>query len=443
MSIPSVETSASPESGGPVPLRRQRDYRLLWSARAVSETGSEVARLALPLTAATVLAASPIEMGLLTAASTVPFLLVGLPSGALADRVIRRRPVMATCEVAAGLAVLSVPAAWLGGLLSIPWLIAVALTVGVCTVLFRSFNLPHLTSVVAPSQRTAALAGFQSVFAIAQMCGPSLGGLLVALLTAPVAVVVNAVTFLASALCLRGIRAPEHGTRSRRRGMLREIGEGMSALVRHGTLRALCATGMIVNLLGAAQLALFVLFAVRVLGLPGALVGVAATGFGVGGLLGAVLAPRLARRFGENRVLLGSVLFFPVGFVATAAAGGPVWLVVCQLGAAEVVTGVAIVCYSVCASSVTMREAPAELLGRVNATIGFATQGVMAPGSMLGGLLGASIGLRPTLWVCSIAALLVIPCLWLSPIRRGARPAAAGSTSAAPLPRSAPAAARR
>ncbi|GIH72700.1 MFS transporter [Sphaerimonospora thailandensis] len=446
MSITSTDSPSpvSPETDRPVPLRRQRDYRLLWSARAVSETGSEVARLAVPLTAATLLTASPIEMGLLTAASTVPFLLVGLPSGALADRVARRRPVMVACEAFAGLAVLSVPAAWLGGLLTIPWLIAVALVVGVCTVVFRSFNTPHLMSVVAPSQRTTALAGFQSVFSVAEMCGPSLAGLLVTLLTAPIAIVVNAVTFLASALCLKGIRAPEHGTRGSGRGILREIAEGVSVLMKHGALRALCATGMLVNFLGAAQLALYVLFAVRVLGLPGALVGVTATGFGVGGLLGAVLASRLARRFGENRVLLGSVLFFPVGFVTTAAAGGPFWLVVCQLVAAEVITGVAVVCYSVCAGAVTMRESPAELLGRVNATTNFATQGVMAPGGVLGGLLGASLGLRPALWVCAAAALLIIPCLWLSPIRRGARPAsAAGSPSTARRPRSGRAAARR
>src|SRR4051812_11301861 len=144
----------------PVPLRRQRDYRFLWSARAISETGSEVTRLAVPLTAATALHASPIQMGVLTAASTFPYLLVGLPSGALADRVGRRRPVMTACETVAGLATLSVPAAWLGGLLTIPWLIAAAFVVGVCTVVFRSFNTPHLATVVAEPQRTAALAGF-------------------------------------------------------------------------------------------------------------------------------------------------------------------------------------------------------------------------------------------------------------------------------------------
>ncbi len=426
-----------------IPLRRQRDYRLLWSARAVSETGSEVARLAVPLTAAVALDASPIQMGVLAAASTFPFLLVGLPSGAMADRVARRRPVMVACELIAGLAALSVPIAWLTGMLTIPWLITVAFAIGMCTVVFRTFNTPHLATVVAEPQRTAAIAGFQSVFSIAQMGGPGLAGLLVALLTAPVAIVVNAVSFLVSAFCLRAIRTPENGTTAKGRGLGREIAEGLRVLINHRVLRALCTTGMIVNVLGAAEMALFVLFAVNVLGLPAPLVGIAAIGFGVGGLIGAAIAPRLAGRFGENRVLLGSVLFFPFGFVATAAAGGPLWLVVCQLGAAEVITGVAVVCYSVCAGSVTMREAPEGLLGRVNATTNFATQGVMALGGVLGGVLGEMLGLRPAIWACAAGSLLCIVSLWSSPIRRGARPGAAEeSPSTAPHPRSDPAASR-
>ncbi|MGI5491864.1 MFS transporter [Microtetraspora malaysiensis] len=426
-----------------IPLRRQRDYRLLWSARAISETGSEVARLAIPLTAAVTLDASPIQMGVLAAASTFPFLLVGLPSGAMADRVARRRPVMAACELLSGLAALSVPLAWLAGLLSVPWLIAVAFTIGMCTVVFRTFNTPHLATVVAEPQRTAAIAGFQSVFSVAQMGGPGLAGMLVALLTAPIAVVVNAITFLVSAVCLRAIRTPENGAPAAKRGLTREIGEGLRVLVNHPVLRALCVTGMIVNVLGAAQMALFVLFAVNILGLPAPLVGVAAIGFGIGGLIGAMLAPRLTARFGENKVLLGSVLFFPLGFAATAGAGGPIWLAICQIGGAEVITGVAIVAYSVCSGSVTMREAPDGLLGRVNATTSFATQGVMALGGILGGVLGEVLGLRPALWICTAGSLLCIVSLWLSPIRRGARRAAAeDSPSTAPHPQSAPEASR-
>ncbi|GAA0428729.1 MFS transporter [Acrocarpospora corrugata] len=441
-----------------IPLRRQRDYRLLWGARVVTEAGSEVSRLAVPLTAVTLLSASPLQMGFLTAAASLPFLLVGLPVGALADRLARRRPVMIGCEVVAGSAVLTVPVAWLAGWLSVSWLIAVALVVGTCTVVFRNFNTPHLTSVVPEHQRTAALAGFQSVFAVAQLGGPGLAGLLVGVLTAPLALIVDAFSFLVSALCLRSIRAPETPAeqprkqshrqpreqsheQSHRQSLRHEIGAGIRTLVGHPVLRALTLAGMTVNLFGAAQLAIYVLFAVTVLGLPGWLVGISVVGFGLGGLLGAVVAPRLAERFGGDRVLLGSVLFFPAGFVVMAAASGPVWLVSALIAASEIVVGVAVVCFSVCSGAATLREAPADFIGRVNASINFGTQGVMAFGGLLGGVLGEVLGLRPAMWVCAAGAVLTIPCLWWSPLTRGARAPhaeAANSPSTAPPPRSSP-----
>lgn len=405
-----------------IPLRRQRDYRLLWSARAVTEAGSEVSRLAVPLTAVTLLAASPMEMGVLTAAASLPFLFVALPIGAWADRARRRRPVLVACELVSGTAVLTVPAAWLLGLLTVHWLIAVALVVGTCTVTFRNFTIPHLTSVVGESQRTEAIAGMQSVFSIAQLGGPGLAGVLVSVLSAPLAMLVNAVTFVVSALCLRSIRAVEPKRPiPPRRALRQEIAEGMSALARHPALRALTLCGMTVNLFAAAQLAVYVLYAVHVLGLPGGLVGISMMGFGAGGLVGAFLAPAVARRHGAPRVLLASVLFFPVGFLVMAAVSGPVWWCVLLIGLSEAVVGVAVVCYSVCAGAETLRETPPPLIGRVNASINFLTQGALGIGGLLGGVAGELLGLRPAMWVCFAGALLTIPCLWLSPLVGQAR----------------------
>ncbi|GAB1820844.1 MFS transporter [Herbidospora sp. RD11066] len=405
-----------------IPLRRQRDYRLLWSARAVTEAGSEVSRLAVPLTAVTLLAATPLEMGVLTAAASLPFLFVGLPIGAWADRAPRRRPVLVMCELVSGLAVLTVPVAWLLGLLTVHWLIGVALVVGTCTVTFRNFTTPHLTSVVGESQRTEAIAGMQSVFSIAQLGGPGLAGVLVSVLSAPLALLVNAVTFVVSALCLRRIRAVEPSRPlTPRRALRREIAEGLAALTRHRVLWALTLCGMTVNLFAAAQLAVYVLYAVHVLGLPGGLVGISMMGFGAGGLVGAFVAPTLSRRYGAPRVLLASVLFFPLGFLVMAAVSGPVWWCVLLIGVAEAVVGVAVVCYSVCSGAEVLRETPPELIGRVNASINFLTQGALGIGGLVGGVAGELLGLRPAMWVCFAGALLTIPCLWLSPLTRWGR----------------------
>src|SRR5689334_21027388 len=163
---------------GPTPLRKQRDYRLLLSARAVTDTGTEISRLAVPLTAAVLLGASPAQMGVLTAATSLPYLLIGLQAGALADRLRRHRPVMVACDTVSAVAMATIPAAWIAGLLSVPWLIAVAFVVGACSVIFRAVNFPHLVTVVHESRRTDALAGFQSAFAVATVAGPGLAGLL-------------------------------------------------------------------------------------------------------------------------------------------------------------------------------------------------------------------------------------------------------------------------
>ncbi|WP_326820590.1 MFS transporter [Streptosporangium sp. NBC_01756] len=402
-----------------LPLRKQRDYRLLLSARAVSETGAEVTRLAVPLTAATLLGASPTQMGMLTAAASLPYLLIGLQAGAVADRLRRHRPVMIGCELVSAGAIVTIPAAWLAGLLTVPWLIAVTFVVGTCSVIFRAFNFPHLAVVVHESQRPQALAGFQSAHSLAVVGGPGLSGLLVQAVTAPFAMLIDAVSFLVSALLIRGIRAPETHTPAPPRGIWTEIREGLRAVVVDPTLRALCGSGITVNFFGSAYMALFVIYALTVLRLPAGMVGVITACFGVGGLLGALITSRLVKRVGENRMLTCSVLLFPLDFVVAALADGPVWATFALMAASALISGAAVISFSISFGAITLREAPAELRGRINATMGFAMQGVLALGGLFGGVMGELLGLRPVLWLCAAGvALIMIPTIWLSPLRR-------------------------
>ncbi|WP_248960577.1 MFS transporter [Sphaerisporangium perillae] len=407
-----------------IPLRRQRDFRLLWSARAVSETGSEISRLAVPLTAATLLNVTPIQMGLLTAATTLPYLLIGLPAGAYADRIARRRPILIGCEIVSAVAVFTVPLAWLAGLLTISWLIAVALTVGTCAVFYRAVWFPHLPSVVPDHQRTAAIAGFQMVYSTASVCGPGLAGLLVQILTAPLALVADATSFLVSAVCLRSIRSPEKAERPDpavvRPNLLRDIREGMRTVMTHRTLRALIGAGVLINFASAAQMALYVLFAVQTLGLPTGVLGLLIASAGIGGLLGAAVAPRLTRRFTEDRVILGAAAVLPLEFIAVASAHGPFTVLIPLLTGAFAISGAATVMFSVCYGTLQLRESPPDMLGRVNAIMTVSTMGVMTLGGVVGGVLGELIGLRPALWACAALAGSGIFLVWFSPLRRSA-----------------------
>ncbi|MDH2430106.1 MFS transporter [Sphaerisporangium sp. TRM90804] len=421
-----------------IPLRRQPDYRLLWSARAVSETGTHVTRLAVPLTAATLLGATPTEMGLLTGAATLPYLLFGLHAGAYVDRLARRRPIMIGCELVAAAAVAAVPLAWFAGLLSTPLLIAVALVTGTCAVVYQTAWFPHIPSVVPEHQRTAAIAGFQAVYSTASVTGPGLAGILVQLLTAPVALVADAASFLVSALCLRSIRSPEPASRSGtaagspRRSLLRDIRDGVRAVTGNRVLWTLIGAGVLVNFASAGHMALYVLFAVHTLGLPAWVIGLLTAAYGAGGLVGAAVTPRLARRFSENRVILAGVLFFPLETAALAAAHGSPVVLVPLLVAAYLVSGIAVVAFSVCYGTVQLRESPPEAVGRVNAVMTVSTMGVMTLGGVTGGVLGDLIGLRPALWACAAVLVLAIALVWLSPLRHA--PSHAPSAEPAPAP---------
>ncbi|MFC6085516.1 MFS transporter [Sphaerisporangium aureirubrum] len=445
-----------------IPLRRQRDYRLLWTARAVSETGTEVSRLAVPLTAAVLLGAGPFQMGLLAAVATLPYLLIGLPAGAWADRLPRRRPLLVGCEIVAALAMLTVPLAWMGEVLSIAWLITVAFVVGTCTVVFRAAWFPHLPSVVADHQRTAAIAGFQTVYSTASVFGPGLAGVLVQTLTAPVALLADAASFLLSALCLRSIRSPEKptgparvpgsasatgdgtdtgteaeaeggagnsdgnqtgtdGTVPPRGGLLSEIRDGLRIVLTHPILRTLITAGVLINFASAAQLALYVLFAVRTLGLPAGIIGLLTASFGVGGILGAALTPRLTSRFSENRMLLIAGTVLPAEMVILAAAHGSPAVVVPIVMTGYLLSGVSAVIFSVCYGSIQLREAPRDAVGRVNSVMSVSTLGVMTLGGLVGGVLGDLVGLRPALWICAALICLSPLFTWLSPLRHPAR----------------------
>ncbi|MEU0570057.1 MFS transporter [Nonomuraea sp. NPDC005983] len=401
----------------PPPLRKQRGYRLLWTARTISVTGSEVSKLAVPLTAVTLLSASPAQMGLLTAATSVPALLFGLQSGALADRLTRHRPLMIACELVSCAAAATVPLAWLAGLLSVSWLIVVALVIGSAGVLFRAANFPHIAAIIPEEQRTQAIASFNASYSVASVSGPSLAGLLVQLLTAPFAVLAEAVSFLGSALLLRAIRTPERHQPAPSRGMWRDVVEGLRVSVTTPVLRALLGAGVTINFFAMAYTAVYMLYMVNTLGIPKGLIGLLITLGGVGGLLGAWITARLSRRYGESRILLWSVLCFPLEILAVGLLDGPLWWKLSLLAVTGTITGGIVVAFATCMSAIILRSTTPELRGRVNATTTFAVQGVLALGGLTGGVMAQFLGLRPVILICAAGIALSSIWIWTSPLR--------------------------
>ncbi|NEA17569.1 MFS transporter [Streptomyces halstedii] len=396
-------------------LWAHRDFRQLWAGQTVGQFGTYVGQTVLPLLAATTLKASPFQMGVLTAAGTAAFLLIGLPTGVLVDR-IRRRPVMLTADfVRAGL-LFTVPLAVWAGALTLGHLIAVAFLVGVATVFFDVAYQSYLPSLVGRDRIMEGNTRLQSSLSAAEVIGPGAGGGLAQLLGAATAALTTAVGHLVSGLLLLRIQAPESrpvghdGTR-----MGARIKEGLAFVRAEKSLRAITVSTALSNLATTVLLSMQMLFLTRDLGLTPGAVGAVLALSGVGGLVGAFTAGRCATWLGPARAIwLIPLVISPVALLVPLAEPGRL-TVLCALGLALRAYGTTV--FNVVNVSYRQAICPGRLLGRVNATVRFITWGAMPVGGLLGGVLGGWIGVRATLWVsCAALALASLP-LVLSPLR--------------------------
>lgn len=411
MSTEQTEREAAPTRVG--------DFRRLWLGYSVSALGSEITVLALPITAAVLLGASALQMGVLTAAATVPNLAIGLLAGVWVDRLPRRRPLLVATDLASAAALLSIPLVWWLGRLTVTQLVVVELAVGCARVLFRPAYQSHLPQVVDRDHLTRASGHLRSADSAAMLVGPGLGGLLVQAVSAPVAIVLDAVSFLVSATCIRSLRKPERTTavRSQSRSLRAELGEGLAAVLRNPALRAIAGSAANLNLFGMLTMALFVAYATRTLGMSAGMVGVIVMTGGAGALTGALAAPRVAARIGEGRAIVAATVVFSFALFALPLASGPRWLELAVIGAGEVVGGFAVMVFDVTAAGLTLKAVAPELLGRVSSCSAFITQGVKPLGALAGGVLGTALGLHAALWIAAAGATTTMLWTFLSPLR--------------------------
>jgi len=400
-------------------LWRHREFLKFWAGSAISDVGSQVTALAVPLIAALTLDATPWQMGLLSAAGGAPILLVGLFAGVWVDRV-RRRPVMIATDLGRAVLLLIIPLAAVTGVLRIEILYAVLLLTGALTVLFDVANMSLLPSlVVTPDRIVEGNTKLQSTAAAAQVAGPSVGGVLVSLFTAPFALLVDALSFLISAAFIARTNVPEAApdTRGASAGVVSEIAEGVRVVVDDRVLRALAGASATTILFGRMFMAVYVLYMTRVLGWTAVGVGLVFATGGVGSLAGSVVAEPLARRFGPGPTMIGAqVAFGLIGMMVPLAVLVPSWALP-MIVASEFGQWMAILVYFVVAISVRQAITPDRVLGRVNATMRFLAGGANPIGAVIGGALGALIGVPLTLVVASFGMLLGFLWLLLSPVR--------------------------
>ena len=396
-------------------LLREHNFRKFWLGQSISLFGDQITYIALPLTAVLVLDASAAEMGYLGAAALLPHLFFALPAGVLLERVARRRHVMILADVGRAVLLASLPLAYAFDSLTFTQLYIVAFGTGTLAVLF---DISYMTLYVAVVEReryieaNSLLHGSRSFSYIA---GPSVGGVLVQVLSAPAALIADAASFVCSALFLGRLEAPEpplerHTTRVRD-----EVKDGLAFLFRNSILRpALCGTATL-NFFNYAFWALFLLYATNDLGIKAGTLGLVLGAGACGGLLGAVVAGRLGRRIGLGPAFIVGMVLFPLPLLLIPAAEGTRPLVLTMLFVAEFLSGLGVMILDINASAFMTALTPDRLRSRTTGAFNFVNWGIRPLGSLLGGALGSAIGLRPALWLSSIAALAGV--LWLLPSR--------------------------
>ncbi len=399
-------------------LWRHADFMKLWTAETVSQLGTQVTLLALPLTAILILKASPFEVGLLSSLEFLPFILVGLPAGVWVDR-LRRRPILIVGDLGRALTLGSIPLVYELHRLTIWQLYAVAFLTGVLTVFFDVSYQAYLPSLVERDQLVDGNAKLEISRSGAQLAGPGLGGLLVQALRAPVAIFADALSYLWSAMWVFLIRREEppiERPADGHRSMRHEIREGLRYVWRHPLLRPIAFCTGSSNLFSSMFLAILVLFAVRVLHMRPGLIGLALAVGNVGFLLGAFSAQRIAKRVGIGPAIIGSIgLSSPVWLLMPLATPSTAFPILVVTGLVSGFGGMAV--YNI--NQVSLRQAitPMRMQGRMNATMRFMVWGTLPIGALVGGILGNTIGLRPTLWVAAIGGLFSFVPPLLSPVR--------------------------
>jgi MFS family permease len=381
----------------------------------VSLLGTQVTMLALPLTALTVLHASAGQVAALAVAGTAPFLLLGLPAGAIVDRWPARR-LMVVTDVARAVLLASVPVAFVAGALTLAHLYVVAAGVGALSVPFDVAALSVLPALVGPDRIAAANVRLESTRAVAETAGPALGGALVQAVTAPVALVVDAVSYLASALFLRGLPdLPAAAPAGAREPLLAQIRAGIRFCLTHRYIRPLAIGAAWMNFWTQALLAVFITYAVTGLHLPATAVGAVLAVANVGYLAGSLLTPWLNRRIGLGwAIATGVALHGAYLLAAFAPHHRPLpWLATGFLLAAA---GQGI--WNVDAVSLRQTTTPGPMLARMNATNRFLIWGTMPLGAATGGLLAGALDLRPTITLAAAAIPLATAPILLSALRR-------------------------
>jgi MFS family permease len=388
-------------------LLRRPDFGRFWTGQTISLFGDQVTLIALPLAAVLVLHARAAQMGYLTAAALAPHLLFSIHAGAFVDRWGRRRVTMIVADVLRALLVATIPLAYALDALSLAHLYVVAFLIGTLSVFFSVADAGLFVALVRRDDYVQANSLLNGSRAFSFVAGPSVGGILVQLLKAPFALLVDALSYLASAFFLLRIAPAEPSTEQAESG---HVTAGLRYIARSPVVRTSLGATATINFFNFVFFALFILYATRSLHVRPGTLGLVLGAGAVGGLIGSAITGRIGRRIGIGPAFILGCALFPAPLLLVPAAGGPKPVVLACLFLAEFGSGLGVMILDISVGSIFAALVPDRLRSRVSGAYSVVNYGVRPLGSLAGGALGAWIGLRPTLWIATAGALLGV--LW-------------------------------
>jgi MFS family permease len=400
-------------------VRRNRGFLWLWGGQGVSVFGEQFTSLAIPVLAVTLLHAVAWQMGILNAASTAAFLIVGLPAGAWVDRWLKRR-VMITADILRTLALATIPILWYAHLLQIWQLVAIVAIVGIASVFFDVGYQSYIPVLVAPEQVGPANSTLEATAQVSRIGGPAIAGILLTVISAPGLIIVDSLSYIVSFVSLSRIRDTEVAADpSQRQPLHREIAEGIRFVAGQPLIRSIAGTTATSNFFSTLGFTLYPLFALRELGIGSLGLGITLSAGAIGGLLGATLTPRIANWIGEGRVIVvaafvAGLAFLPVPLAALLHGAEAVPL----LAAGEFLTGFCVLVYNITQLTLRQRLCPPRLLGRMNASIRCLVWGVMPIAALVAGALGGVLGVIPIMWISLVGGILAGLWVLFSPLPR-------------------------
>src|SRR5947209_5420354 len=396
------------------------DFVKLWLGQTVSNFGSGITGIALPLTAVLVLGATPIQMGILGALDGVSVLVIGLVAGVWVDRV-RRRPLLIATDLGRAFVLSTIPLAALLGVLRIGQLYVVAALAGMLTVLFNVAYSAFLPSLIPRESLVEANSKLAMSDALAEAGGPGVAGPLVQLISAPFALFFDALSFLFSACCLGLIHTPEPPPPAveQSKSIWSDLVEGLRLVLKDPLLRALAGSAGTFSLFGNFIGALYALYVIRQVGAPPIFLGLLVATGGVSALVGAFMAERVVRRFGPGMTVGMGLFMYGASGLLIPLAGGSVALALSLLFLSQLIGDASVSIYLIAEVSLRQSIVPANVLGRANASMLLLSQGVAPLGALLAGILGGMIGLRLTILIGVLGVMLAGTWLLLSQVRKG------------------------